>query len=233
MIKKVLSIIIHPFYLMYLVVSFPFKIINIIIKDKRENSTKKKKDNNQSSTDTSLVFKNLEFIKAGQLLFPNHKTEFEFFFNSFIADKKNFLSENEKLLEDYDNFELEKLRAIEVIYIFGDSKEQLWLTDWKGEENEREIEYFLKNKLLIKKDLTNTSQLRKRVNEEKQRDGNFIIDLLKTIDKDLKPLNKKLIFFNLGWDSYVYTVVDLPSFKKINDKCGTVFQGTEKLRKSK
>jgi hypothetical protein len=178
-----------------------------------------------------ILIKNADLGEAGELLFPNHKTEFQKFFNTFLSDKKTFLTGYAELLEEYDNFELEKLNAIEVIYIYGDSEGLLWLTDWKGEENEREIENFLETKLQIKSDWTNVNKLREQVDLEKQRDGEFIIDLLNTIDKDLEPLNRRLVFFDLGWDAYVYTVVDRNSFRTITDKFGTLFHGTEKLRK--
>jgi hypothetical protein len=179
----------------------------------------------------NLLINNSDLLEAGQLLFPRPKTDFEAFFNTFLKDKKGFLTENEKLLEDYDNFKLDKLKPIEVIYIFGDSKGKLWMTDWRGEENEREIENFLEDKLQIKTYWKNVNEIRKGVDEERQRDGEFIIDLFKTIDKDLEALNKRLIFLDLGWDAYVYTVVDQVSFKSITDKFRTLFHGTEKLRK--
>jgi hypothetical protein len=179
----------------------------------------------------NLLINNTDLLQAGQLLFPELKTDFELFFNSFLKDKKIFLADNQELLEDYDNFELDKLKPIEVIYIFGDSKEKLWMTDWRGEENEKEIENFFEDKLKIKTDWRNVNEIRKGVDEERQRDGKFIIDLLKTIDKDLETLNKRLVFLDLGWDAYVYTVVDQVSYNTITDKFGTHFHGTEKLRK--
>jgi hypothetical protein len=179
----------------------------------------------------NFLFSNSDLLEAGQLLFPNLKTDFEVFFISYLNDKKTFLAENEELLEEYDNFELDKLKAIEVIYIFGDSKEKLWMTDWRGEENEREIENFLENKLQIKTNWTKVNELRNAADEETQRDGIFIMELLKTIDKDLEPINKRLIFIDLGWDAYVYTVVDRTTFTTISDKFETQFHGTEKLKK--
>ena len=179
----------------------------------------------------NLLINNSDLLGTGQLLFPELKTDFEVFFNTFIKDKKIFLSDNKELLEDYDNFELSKLKPIEVIYIFGDSKEKLWMTDWRGEENEREIEHFIESNLKIKIDWTNVNGLRKGADEGKQRDGEFIIDLLKAIKNDLEPINKTLIFFELGWDAYVYTVVDQASYKSISETFGALFHGTEKLRK--
>jgi len=179
----------------------------------------------------NLLPNNSDLLEAGQLLFPELKSDFEVFYNKYLTDKTTFLTDNEEILEDYDNFELDKLKPIEVIYIFGDSKERLWMTDWRGEENEREIEQFIESKLKIKTDWTNVNVLRNGADEEKQRDGEFIIDLLKTIDKDLETLNKKLIFIDLGWDAYVYTVIDQVSYKTVTDKSGTLFHGTEKLKK--
>jgi hypothetical protein len=178
-----------------------------------------------------FIIDNSDLIEAGQLLFPDLRTDFEAFFNLFLNDRKTFLA-NEELLDDYDNFEdLDKLKAIEAIYIFGDSRQKLCLIDWRGEENEGEIESFLEENLQIKIDWRNVNERRKAVDKEKQRDGKFIIDLLKTFDKDLATLNKKLFFFDLGWDAYVFTVVDKTSYEAITDKFTDLFHGSEKLRK--
>ena len=67
-----------------------------------------------------------------------------------------------------DDFEIEKLKLTEVIYIFGDSKEKFWITDWRGEENKREIEQYIANKLKINPDWTNVNELRNGADEEKQ-----------------------------------------------------------------
>ncbi|PZX45988.1 DUF6630 family protein [Algoriphagus chordae] len=225
MIKRIFDIVTFPFYFIYLLISFPFKIVKIIIDDKIEKRSYKDSKLSSKTNDEGGL------IDIGTMLFSGHKTDFEIFFNTFLKDKNTFLTENEVFLEDYDNFELDKLKPIEVIYIFGDSKGKLWMTDWRGEENGREIENFLEDKLQIKTDWQNVNEIRKGVDEERQRDGKFIIDLLKTIDKDLETLNKRLIFLDLGWDAYVYTVVDQLSYKAITDKFGTLFHGTENLRK--
>lgn len=223
MIKRIFDILSFPFYFLYLLITFPFKIAKIIIADKiKKRSTIKYTVSTKTSQD--------EIIEIGQYLFSDFYSDYTTFINTYLFDKKGFLSENKVLLSNYDNFELDKLKPIEVIYIFGDSNQKLYQTDWRGEENAREIEKFLADKLQIKTDWKNVNKLRKSVDEEKQRDGIFIIDLLKTIDKDLVPLNKSLVFFDLDWDAYVYTVVDRTFHEIIIDKFGTFFHGTEKLR---
>ena len=224
MIKRIFDIITFPFYLIYLFVSFPFKIGKIIIDDKSE-----KRKNNES-----VILRKLnesELIEIGQYLFPDCLSDYTTFITSYLRDKKTFLSENIDLLLNYNNFELDKLKPIEVIYIFGDKKQKLILTDWRGEENESEIESLLDDRLQIKTEWKNVKKQRATVDEKKQGDGEFILDLLKTIDEDLKPLNKRLVFFDLGWDAYVYGVVDHTSYESLIEKFGSLFHGTDKLRK--
>jgi len=172
-----------------------------------------------------------DYLEVGQLLFPNYKSDFDKFFISFASDKTKFLSEHDELLQDYDNFELEKLKAIEVLYIFGDSKKQLWLTDWRGEENEKEIESFIEKHLNQKVTWTNASKFRADNAKADQRDGGFVIELFKKVDTDLQQINQRLIFFSLGWDAYVFTTVDTKSFGQITTKMPSNFEGADKLRK--
>ncbi len=222
MIKRIFDILTFPFYLIYLFLSFPFKIVKIINNGKIE---KRKREGNITKRKTSQD----ELLEIGKYLFPDFYNEYATFINSYLKDEKTFIAEKEYLLSNYDNFELDKLKPLEAIYIFGDSRQKLHLTDWRGEENTEEIESFLKEKLQITTDWKNVNKLRERADKEKQRDENFIIDLLKTIDKDLKLLNKRMVFFDLGWDAYVYTVIDHTSYRLITNRFGALFHGTEKL----
>src|SRR4051812_49326423 len=86
-------------------------------------------------------------LDPGKWLFPNDATAWEAFYNSFVDNKKMFLSQNSSLLENYDNFDLNNLQPLEVLYIFGDAKGLIAMTDWRGEENEREVEESL-NKII-------------------------------------------------------------------------------------
>jgi len=223
MIKRILEIITFPFILLFQIISLPFKIVKIIWDDKKEQ---------QKSNEDAISNKNTkeDLSQTGQYVFPEFTTEFETFYNLYLNNKKLFLSSNKSLLVHYDNLELDELKPIEVLYIFGDSKQKIGMTDWRGEENEREIENFLESNLQIKALWNNANELRKTVAKENQNNSEFIIDLLKTIDKDLKPLKKKIVLFDLSWDAYVYTVVSQTSYKMLTEKFGTLFHGTEKLR---
>lgn len=177
-----------------------------------------------------ILFKDSDLVLLGELLFPTTRLEFDSFFNSYLNDQKSFLIENKVVLEDYDNFELDRLKAIEVIYIFGDSKNKLWMTDWRGEENTGEIEQFLESTLDIKCEWVKANSLRSIADETEYEDGEFAIDLLKAIDNDLEQINKKLIFLDLGWDSYVYTALDQESVRTIIEKNESLFHSSDKLR---
>lgn len=178
-----------------------------------------------------LPVKPSDYLEIGQLLFPKYKSEFENFFRLFVSDKAKFLSAHDELLQDYNNVELEELKAIEALYIFGDSKKQLWLTDWRGEENEKEIESFIMKMLNQKVTWNNVSKFRADNVSESKRDGEFVIDLFKEADKDLRQIGQRLIFFSLGWDSYVFTCIDLKSFDQITSKMPRSFEGADQLRK--
>lgn len=209
-----------------MLISFPFDIAKIAREDKQRKKLK---------GEDGILRKNPEedLGEVGPYLFPACIKDFELFFNSFLNDKEAFLSEYKIVLEAPDNFELDKLKPIEVIYLFGKSKEQWQLTDWRGEENENEIESFVETKLKVEIHWKHVSELRKRIGLEAQRDGKFILDLFVAVDKDLKPLSKKLIFLDMNWDAYVYTLVEQSSYDSITGSFKASFCGSEELMKLK
>jgi hypothetical protein len=223
MLRRIFDIITFPFYLVYLFVSFPFYLAKIIIEAKIEDQ--KRSGRNRKK------LKNDDLVEAGKYLFPDYFSDFEIFIKSFLQNKAKFILENKALLLGYDNFEMNKLKPIDVIYIFGDSKKLFNLADWRGEENESETEHFLEETFDIKSEWKNANRLRKGSDEDDQDEGGFIIDLFKAIDKDLKPLHKRLVFLDLGWDSYVYTIVEKSSHKILTERFGILVHGTENLMK--
>ncbi|MFA9212712.1 MAG: hypothetical protein ACEQSR_02565 [Candidatus Methylacidiphilales bacterium] len=149
-----------------------------------------------------------EYLEIGKLLFENNREEFETFYNSRL--QKNRVN----------------IRPIEIIQEFSSLKKLSLIVDSYGEENEGEVKAFVS--LLINQDITwnNTNN----VNEENidySEDEFYILKLFKAIDKDLVELNKKLLFFDLGTDSYIFTVTDKRKYHIIC-KCKD-FHGSEKL----
>lgn len=168
-----------------------------------------------------------ELLRIGMLIFQNHKEEFASFYNLYLHDRKKFAAQKE-LLE----FDLENLKPIDVLYIFGESKNLVHLIDWRGEEEEEKIETYIEDNILKGKHTwTNTSQLRVGVSEKKQRNGKFIVDLFKSVDKDLQTIDQRIIFFDLGSDAYAYTTVDSKTFGDILINSPDNFHGTNKLKK--
>ncbi|HEY5750955.1 MAG TPA: hypothetical protein VIU12_33055 [Chryseolinea sp.] len=168
-------------------------------------------------------------LQAGKLLYPDHQQAFEDFYNLFVTDKKKFVAEKKSILENYF-FENDELRPIDIVYIFGDQNKKLVFTDWRGEENTREIEEFMAQNLNISPTWTQTDKIRATETEKNQRDGKYIMAILHAMDQDLGAIGKQLIFVYLGWDAYAYTVVDKATFKKIMELAPNDFHGTERVK---
>lgn len=159
-----------------------------------------------------LTRKKSQYLDLGKLLFENYTTEFEVFYQSYLqTNNKN-------------------LKPIEAIHEFADKKGLSLIIDCKGEENEGEVEYFISS--LIDKTIswTNTAKLRERNSDYENNNSKFIYILFNAIDKDLKEINGKLLFFDLGTDSYIFTVTQSTIFKKITKIENEDFHGSEKFK---
>lgn len=155
----------------------------------------------------------LEFQRIFEIIFPNYSSEFDIFFKLYHNNKKEFDAKYKSTITNYVSFDLKNLESIELLFIFCDSKKLISIVDWRGEENEKEIEFFIENSLEIEIDWSNTIELRQKIKNKE--DGEFIKMLFKSIQKDISKLNRKIIFLQMGWDSYVYTIVESEIAKKI------------------
>ena len=171
-----------------------------------------------------------DFLDIGKQIFPAYREEFADFYNLYLTNKKEFLIRHSKLLKDFENFDLKNLEPIEVIYIFADAKDLVYVTDWRGQENEYEIQTFLENLINPKPNWTATSTFRASLGEVRRKDGRSAISLFKAIDKDLLAINQRLLFFQLNWDTYVYTVVPSGKLDEIASKAPGYFHGVDKIR---
>ncbi|MES2107349.1 MAG: hypothetical protein V4577_01290 [Bacteroidota bacterium] len=171
-----------------------------------------------------------EFLETGRLLFADHEKAFTDFYNLYLDNKRRFLSQNAQLLKNEEAFDFKSLKPVEVLYLFAVSKKLVHMVDWRDEENEKEIEGFIDGLIKQTQSWPNVSKLRANTSEDKQNDGLFIVDLFKCADKDLKLINQRLLFFELGWDAYVYTVVPAKTFDLIKGKPAG-FHGVSKLKK--
>lgn len=211
--KRILEIITFPFYVIYKIIAFPFLIVSLIIKD-----TYKRRGNKNSE--------DIDFLSIGKLLYADCETEFELYYQLFESDIEGFKIKYRDFFKDEN---ISNLTPIEAFCLFGDHKKKLYFMDWRGEENEYEVENFIQTIVKEKINWTNSSKLRGVVDEESQRDGKFIIELYKSIDKDLKENNKKLIFLNTNDDSYVFKIVEIKIYNKIFSIAPTYFCGAENL----
>jgi len=139
--------------------------------------------------------KNNQFLDNAKKILGYYSLEFDEFYHLYFDNSKNFFLENKKLLEENDNFDLKKLKPIEILYLFLHSRKLVNVTDWKGEENDFEIETFIET---FTKNINwkNTTTFR-NANNKGLKDSNFVPDLLKVIDKDLSNINYRLVFLDL------------------------------------
>ena len=216
MMKKILLILAHSFYLFYLLVSFPFKLANIIIKDKKDYPTKKKK---------LKINTDVNFLYIGELLFADCKKEFKEFYNLYLTDKKQLNTKYSINLQSNNG----DCKPIEIVYAFGNYKQKIGFIDWKGEEDINEVEEFIEHYVDKKLIWKNAIFLRASVKESKQDDGIFIKKLFHAIDKDLQSINYRLLFFDMGGDAYVYIPIMTTIFKQILENAPNNFQSVDDL----
>ncbi|MBK6475178.1 MAG: hypothetical protein IPF95_10790 [Flavobacteriales bacterium] len=151
------------------------------------------------------------YFDIGKIIFSQYKAEFEAYYTYYL------------------NNQTRKFRPIDALAAFADNKGLSLVIDWRGEENEGEIEEFINSKVDTLR-WPNTVELREQYLGRETRDGKFIIRLFKALEKDLKQLNHQLLFFDLGGDSYVFIITDATTFKNIMKSKDIDLHGAGKLR---
>jgi len=216
-IKRVWLILTFPFRLICVIISSPFKIAFLIIKHslKRPRKNTKRKD-----------VKEIDFLGLGKLLYADFATEFEVYYNSFLADGKQFYKKFKSIIQSDSN---SNLKPIDVLRLFGDYKQLIAEMDWKGEEDENELDEFIESQIKQNIVWTQASLLRASVEEKLQRDGKFILKLFEAIDKDLQAINKRLLFFETDFDAYALMPVEKVIYNEIIKNAAGYFQGADDL----
>jgi hypothetical protein len=151
--------------------------------------------------------KDKDFLSIAKTIRPTFKTEIDSFFKSFKDGTK----------------------PIDLFYNFMEDKNQVLTVDWRGEENEGEIETFIESLNQEQIEWTKVNELIEGQLKRKVSDDKFIIKLFKSIDMDLQNINTRLLFLNIDGDSYVFTTVDTETYKKVLDNLGKEFYGVDKL----
>ena len=158
----------------------------------------------------------------GDLLFPEHKGQFEKFCLLYSTNRIGFAEKYEEHLDGFGK----DLSELELVYVFGADADLLLLIDWRGEENAEEIEHFIETSLGRTVTWENTKSLRSTAPEEAQRDGKFILALFLTMDKDLAAIGYKLLFFNFPWDAYVFLPIEKSRFNEVIEAAPEIFHGS-------
>ncbi|MCB9163276.1 MAG: hypothetical protein H6592_02400 [Flavobacteriales bacterium] len=159
----------------------------------------------------NLKKKAYRYFDIGKIIFSQYKVEFEAHYTNYL------------------NNQTRKIRPIDALAAFADIRGLSLVIDWRGEDNEGEIEEFINSKVDTLS-WSNTIALREQYSDGETRDGEFIIRLFKALEKDLKQINHQLLFFDLGGDSYVFMITDAATYKNIMKSKDIDFHGAGKLR---
>lgn len=162
-----------------------------------------------------LARKRAQYVVIGKLLFKNFQAEFEVFYKSFLELNNTSFSKN--------------TMPNEVIHDFANKKGLSFMIDWRGEGDEGKIEHFINATIDQKLLWASTKKLRNSNLNKETNDGKFIIQLFKVIDKDLKAVNKKLLFLDLGNDAYNFIITDENTFKEVTKMEDKDFHGSATL----
>ena len=161
-----------------------------------------------------LVDDTTAFIKIGKILFPKHSDDIEKCITLFSKNEAEFVEKYENLVNEYDVIVGESSMT-ELLFSYGDSKNKVIYIDWRGEENEGEIEEYIQNTLSFQIDFTETTKFRKQSIELEKRDGEFVLNLFNEINTDLFKSGLILAFFNIEWDAYGFMVIPIKKFEEI------------------
>lgn len=170
------------------------------------------------------------YESIGQLIFSDQADEFSAFYNLYLHDNQQFLVQYAELLKENDDFDLEALEPMDALYLFADAKQLVEIIDWRGEENEYEVETFVEGLIGQTPAWTYTSAYRDSSSKARRRDGRSAIDLFRSVDKDLQAIHRRLLFFELNGDAYTFTVVPSAKFDKITSLSSGDFHGVDQLR---
>lgn len=152
------------------------------------------------------------FLEVGKILFQKHENEFIAFYNSYLKEKNS------------------TDRAIDILIEFAELKEIGLLIDWRGEENEFEIQEFISQQINKEISWKNADLLRGKHGDKDLNNGDFVIKLFKAIDKDLMSHELKLLFLDTGGDSYYLMIVKNNIYQEIIAKKLNDFHGVSKLK---
>lgn len=137
--------------------------------------------------------------ELGKLLFADKGAQFEKYVSLYANDKTAFKMTYGEVFDDW-GIELKDIKLIDLIISFGEMEEKILIIDWRGEENEGEIQAFCEK-------ILGRSIIWDSVKELKDASRNNAHQLLENINKDLSKINHQLIFMNTSNDSYELTVV--------------------------
>jgi len=145
--------------------------------------------------------------QIGKVLFESKQLRFEEYTKTYKTNKHNF---DMIYGEDVSGVgKPEKMSLLDFILLFGDHEDEILTIDWRGEENEEEIQSWCEEKLGYNVDWYLVKQLKAKsikVSIEK---------LIQAINNDLNKINSNLIVFDSANDSFELAVISTENLNKL------------------
>lgn len=167
--------------------------------------------------DRRLKIADKECFSVGKLLFENYELEFNKYYSLYLKDKIAFCKKYKRVLNKV-SVGLEDLKHVDVLYAFASDKKLTQIINASCEENEFGIEEAIEKLLETKVSLLNTQSLRALPRREGEEEYEFVIEILKSIDKDLQNINMRLLFLDSVRDNHIVLCIKKDVFEFINGK---------------
>jgi len=147
-------------------------------------------------------------LKIGDLLFKDDSDEFRKYVNLFVNEKEKFKEKYESDFEEI-GIEFNDIKLLDLVIQFGVDANKILIIDWRGEENDGEVQDFCEEILKCKIDWEEVNQFK-----VKERESDVLV-LFEKINADLSQLGYTLIFSTNSNDSYEIGVTKIENFDKI------------------
>ncbi|UII24890.1 hypothetical protein LVD15_16450 [Fulvivirga maritima] len=150
-------------------------------------------------------------LQLGKRLYHTHSVEFQDYYEEYLEDLGEF---KDMYFDVYEEFDFKRLGPFEVLYAYGAHYEHAYYIDWRGEENEKEVESYVEQTFpKVKFSWSATETLRSEYSASNLRDGNFIIKLFKAVDEDIRRQGYALLFFTIDADGYCFIPTDIDTYE--------------------
>jgi hypothetical protein len=158
-------------------------------------------------------------LAAAKVVYGRMEKEFLAYYNLWLHDKTEFFRLHHDKFKSVS--QPEYVTHLSIMSSFGDHPTFYLTIDWRGEENEGEIQEFCEDQIRKTIHWRRADDLLTKTNSESQRDGKFILQLFTAIDLDLQDEGYRLVFKETNSDSYQFTLLRTSDVEALGSQIST------------